>query len=270
MLYDAGVMVRTLSLADLPALMELKTAAGWNQTEDDWKRYLSLAPEGCFGIECEGTVAASATVMCYGEDLAWIGMVLTLPRFRGRGFARALMEVCIDQAGSRPTRLDASDMGRPLYESMGFVAECPIERVRREPAPGPQEPAVQPLEFDISCDTMAFGADRSLLLLELAKDGGASVDGAYAFERPGSDAFFLGPWMAGSPESAERLLRWFVARRGSTPSVIDLFPDHQHAASLAGQYGFRTFRRLTRMVRAPGPVLSPDPRIYGIAGFEWG
>ena len=270
MQYDAGVVLRSLTLADMPGLMELKRAAGWNQTEKDWARYLRLAPDGCFGIEAEGVLAASATVMCYGADLAWIGMVLTMPAFRGRGFARALLEACVRHAGDRAIRLDASDMGLPLYESLGFVGECPIERWRRIPGPAPDQPAVDPLEIDVAYDASVFGTDRSTLLFDLATEGGASVQGGYAFARPGSNAAFLGPWIAEAPDEADILLRWFVSRHASESSLIDLFPHHPYAARLAGALGFEPFRKLTRMVRAPAPVVLPDPRIYGIAGFEWG
>src|SRR5260221_13886840 len=120
--------LRRLLSADLPALMRLKDAAGWNQTEADWLNLLALEPEGCFGIGVKGEIVASATVICYGLELAWIGMVLTAPDFRGRGCARHLMNACIAYAGPRPIRLDASDMGHSLYTSLGFVDECPVER----------------------------------------------------------------------------------------------------------------------------------------------
>ena len=122
---------------DLPDLMKLKAAAAWNQTEEDWLRCLRLEPDGCFGVEADGVVVASATVIRYGADLAWIGMVLTLPEFRGRGLARRLMERAIDYAGNRAIRLDASDQGQPLYESMDFQPECRIEPPLRVSSPNP-------------------------------------------------------------------------------------------------------------------------------------
>ena len=270
MLYDAGVVLRTLTTSDLPGLMELKSAAGWNQTEEDWRRYLRLAPEGCFGIEVDGVLAASTTVMCYEDVLAWIGMVLTLPQYRGRGFARALMEAAIQHAAGRTVRLDASDMGLPLYESLGFVAECAIERWRRDPAPAPDAPDVRPLALDIDYDTAVFGANRGDLMMDLAGEGGASVEGGYALVRPGSNAVFVGPWIAETPDAADALLRWFVATHATEPTVIDLFPHHAQAVALATAMGYQPFRKLTRMVLSPAPVTIPDPRIYGIAGFEWG
>src|SRR5207245_1664402 len=93
--------VRLLRPTDVPQAMRLKEAAGWNQTEDDWRRMLDLEPEGCFGIEQEGRLVATTTTICYGSRLAWIGMVLTDPEFRGRGLASRLMRRALEYLDSR-------------------------------------------------------------------------------------------------------------------------------------------------------------------------
>src|SRR3954469_16158490 len=76
--YPTTVRLRLLTERDLPDLMALKTAAGWNQTEEDWLLFFEYDRNGCFGIEVNGGIVASSTAMCYGHELAWIGMVLTL------------------------------------------------------------------------------------------------------------------------------------------------------------------------------------------------
>jgi GNAT superfamily N-acetyltransferase len=270
MTYHACVVLRTLQTGDLPDLMKLKAAAAWNQTEEDWLRCLRLEPDGCFGVEADGVVVASATVIRYGADLAWIGMVLTLPEFRGRGLARRLMECAIDYAGNRAIRLDASDQGQPLYESMDFQPECPVERWRRSPAPAPAAPSASRLVWDPAVDRGVFGADRSALLTDLERYAGASFNGAYAFTRPGASAAFFGPCVATQAGDADLLFRWFVAHHAGQPAVVDLFPHHTSAATTAAGLGFVPFRRLIRMVRRPVQPRLPDPRIFAIAGFEWG
>src|SRR5438477_11726728 len=105
--------VRLLSAADIPAGMRLKEAAGWNQTAADWQRVLALEPDGCFAIESDGQVRATTTAVCFGEELAWVGMVLTDAQYRGRGFARMLMEHTLTYLrGKRVAwvKLDATDM----------------------------------------------------------------------------------------------------------------------------------------------------------------
>lgn len=252
--------------------MALKAAAGWNQTEADWLRFLRYQPDGCFGMEDEGRIVASSACMCYGHQMAWIAMVLTLPEYRGRGLGRKLTSVAVDHAGTRAVRLDASDLGRPLYESMGFVEECKVERWQREPCQVDGEaPDVEPVHWDPLLDTQVFGADRTPLLNELAKNGAASYRTGYAFAREGSNAQFFGPCVASNPADAEQLLRWFLCRHGSVRiTCTDLFPGNKNACDLAEKYGFKSSRSLTRMVLRPAEPRKPDARIYATGSFSWG
>src|ERR1041385_3750322 len=82
--------LRLMTASDIEDASGLSPAAGWNQSDNDWRRLLECAPRGCFGIEVEGNLVASTTAVCYQRDLAWIGMVLTHPEYRGRGFAGRL------------------------------------------------------------------------------------------------------------------------------------------------------------------------------------
>ena len=129
--------MRQLVLSDVEAMLLIKDAAGWNQTEDDLVRNLQLEPEGCFAIDCAGRLAATTTVITYGRELAWIGMVLTDPPFRGRGFARRLFAHALewlDARGVACSKLDATSMGEAVYRSFGFEVECVIERWVRKTA----------------------------------------------------------------------------------------------------------------------------------------
>lgn len=55
--------------------------------------------------------------------------MLTWPEYRGRGYARGIMERLLAQARELKLdhiSLDASPEGRPLYESLGFEVQQPI------------------------------------------------------------------------------------------------------------------------------------------------
>jgi GNAT superfamily N-acetyltransferase len=266
--------VRLLQPSDIPQAMRLKDAASWNQTEEDWARILELEPEGCFGIEQEGRLAATITAICYGRELAWIGMVLTDPEFRGQGLASRLMRRTLeflDARGMQCVKLDATDMGIGLYRKFGFVDECPIERWVR--APGPVAPvALGSCEFDPAMDRRAFGASRSRLLLRLAAGEAASIPGSgYAMGRPGSQAAYFGPCIAMSRQAAQSLAGWFVARHAEERVYWDLLPDNPEAVALAEHFGFQRIRQLVRMVRGEACALQADGRrVYAIAGFEFG
>ena len=56
----------------------------------------------------------------WGPDLASVGMMLVAARYGRRGLGRALMEHVIAEAGEATVTLFATDLGRPLYEKLGF------------------------------------------------------------------------------------------------------------------------------------------------------
>ncbi|HWR50027.1 MAG TPA: GNAT family N-acetyltransferase [Bryobacteraceae bacterium] len=266
------MQIRVLTQSDISAAMRLKEAAGWNQTARDWAVFLDTEPEGCFGIDVDGTLAATAAVMCYGRDLAWIGMVLTAPEHRGRGLARCLMEHAISHAerrGAAVLKLDGTDMGVKLYRSLGFEDESAVERWERPPSPAPPAVDLRP-GYHPDLDRLAFGADRATLLARLAEES-AAVENGYAMGRTGSRAAYFGPCVATDPAAARRLLRWFLSRHSSERIFWDLLPGNREAACLAAEHGFTRLRSLVRMVR-PGaaPIPHNDQYVFAIAGFEFG
>jgi GNAT superfamily N-acetyltransferase len=273
------MQLRLLQHHDLPGAMRLKEAAHWNQTKEDWERLLELEPDGCFVISQDNAVAASATAVVYGVDLAWIGMVLTLPEFRKRGFSARLMERVLEFAassGAGKVALDATDMGFPIYRSFGFETESIVERWELPVNSAPvSPPAVNRWQPSPNLDLHAFGADRSRLLASLARVGAASAGEGegYAMARPGSRAAYFGPCVAKSPEAAEDLLRWFLAQHSQEQLCWDIPLDNPKAVALAQRYGFQPMRRLRRMVRNLAAATSMNPTysyVFAIAGFEYG
>ena len=96
--------------------MQLKDAAGWNQTEKDWQRLLALEPNGCFAAGKDGRLVGTTTTTTYGNDLAWIGMVLVDPQERRQGIATRLMHVAIDYLKDKvaTVKLDATERSSGL------------------------------------------------------------------------------------------------------------------------------------------------------------
>jgi GNAT superfamily N-acetyltransferase len=286
-------MLRQLTTTDIPDLLNATQSAGWNQTEQDWLRLLRLAPHGCFGVEHDNRIVSSATVFPHEPDLAWLGMVITHPDYRGRGFSRLVVTHALETTAHRTVRLDATDQGRPLYRSLGFLDEYPIERWER-----PAQPPVQKLDlppcpsFKSALDSIyRIDQDRNdpdksdpdnsaqfenvpyneALYNGLAQIGSASLpDGSFAMSRPGSRAAYFGPCIARDTAATRDLLRWCLARHPNQPVYWDLFPDNARAVEIAREHGFLPRRRLMRMTLRAAPDSAPNPNYYAIAGFEYG
>jgi GNAT superfamily N-acetyltransferase len=279
--------IRQLSAMDIDASLELSAFAGWNQTAEDWRMLLRLAPGGCFGMEVQDRLVATTTLICYGKQLGWIGMVLTHPEFRGRGFAKRLFDHVIqraDAAGIRTLKLDATEQGKPLYEKYGFRSEQVVERWGGE---CDEVAAAGSADFESTriLDAKAFGVDRTVLLQALASRGSCISSAAgFVMTRPGRVASYLGPCVAPDAKAASDLLsRFSQPRRGvrnargpGDPKVTqspewywDLLPDNKAAIEMANDLGFTPKRQLTRMARGED-FRKHDELVYAIAGFEIG
>ena len=272
-----STIVRALTQADIPAAMRIKDAAGWNQTAEDWRTLLRLAPDTCFGIDCDGVLASTTTAICYGSRLAWIGMVLTDPSFRHRGLARCLLEhtlAVLDARGIDWIKLDATEMGAPIYQQFGFEDEGAVERWQGIGEGSALTHGAWSGEC-LGLDGAAFGADRSRLLARLASHDAAEAPGeGFAMGRAGSRAPYFGPCVCRSAETARALAGWFLRRHVGEPVYWDVLAGNAEAVRLARELGFEPVRHLVRMVRrgVPGaaPLAHDDSLVFGIAGFEFG
>jgi len=273
----ADAILRKLRASDIPAALQLSTEAGWNQTGEDWRMLIDLAPQGCLAIEVDGELASTTTLLCYGQRLAWIGMVLTrIPR-RGRGFAQRLLTEALrlaDQMGIETVKLDATDQGQPLYEKLGFRCEQTVERWARPsssgaPSPGLRSDASPPGDWRVA-DHRAFGVDRSILLERLARrNPPLSVPCSYLFTRPGRLTGYLGPCVADGPGTARTLIQRALQISGSGDWSWDLLPRNASAVAIARDLAFTPSRHLLRMVRGKD-LRTQEEAIYAIAGFELG
>ena len=241
-----GVEIRLLLEADIPAAMRLKEAARWNQTDDDWRRLLRLEPNGCFGAIKDGRLVGTTTTTIHG-GLAWIGMVLVEPQHRRQGIAAKLMDVALDYLKDKvdTIKLDATSLGQPVYEKLGFQVESVVERwsgVAGSTGREIQPPAVMDRDTVrelLNLDRVAFKADRSRLIETLIdaacvspvlmRDGTLS---GYALARSGTSRTYVGPVIAKDAEVAETLLDRMFSELAGREVYVDLNKQCSAGASL--------------------------------------
>ena len=276
------IEIRLLFESDIPSAMRLKEAAGWNQTEADWRRLLSLRPDGCFAAVRDGRLVGTTTATIYGE-LAWIGMVLVDPEYRRQGIASGLMSVVLDYLNEKveTIKLDATASGRPVYEQFGFAVESQVERWSgRANSPGRETDAV--IDDDavrelLKLDRLAFNADRSDLIKTLVSDSCTSpvlirtADGAlsgYALARSGTRKTYIGPVVANDPQIIATLLDQMLSQLPGREIYLDINRECVAETSLLSDRGFVKERDLIRMVS--GPSQKTSPLVVAIAGPEVG
>ncbi|MBI4586532.1 MAG: GNAT family N-acetyltransferase [Planctomycetes bacterium] len=281
-----GPVLRLLRESDLAGAMALKEAAGWNQTEEDWRIFLKLAPEGCIAIEANGRIIATSTALPYEGAFGWIGMVLVHPEERRKGLGSAVFrraENFLEKPGLVPA-LDATPLGESLYVRSGFRELYRLERrVGAAPVGCKAHPRCRPLrDSDLAAlfqlDRRCFGAGRQKLLAELFRQAPGL---SFVYERPGglegyisgrrgSRFLQLGPWVAESPAAAAALLDTALAGLAGRLIGIDIPLINPEAVELARRLHLAAERELIRMFKGESFPAGQPAKIFGIAGPEFG
>jgi GNAT superfamily N-acetyltransferase len=280
-------ILRRLRLSDAPAAYALTQAVGWGHSLADWERLLAWGGRGCFGIEQDGALVATATSTPYGRDRAWIGMVITHPDQRGRGFGRRVTQAVVDHLVGRGVAhilLDASAMGRPLYEKMGFRALYSVEvwagRASSYLGPRARHLRRDDLPAVVALDAEIFGVPRERLIRRLAQDYpetawvddfGGRIDGFLLAHPLGDGQVHLGPWMHRSPWGAEKLLHTALSVLIGQ-QVRLMIPDRNSQATVFTHRCNLSYQRhCTRMIygQADPPTEVPSEQ-YAILSFATG
>ncbi len=296
------ITIRRMTPEDLPLGLELSAQAGWNQTAADWRRFLFLEPEGCFvaaWVDASGEATAIAAgsrrttaarsvattaAFAFGP-VGWIAMVLVDEPFRHRGIASQLVEHAIrflEDRGVRTIRLDATPLGRPVYERLGFVPEYSLVRLQ-----GVVHTAIGGFRITVrtadqvgaigALDQHLTGTPRQRLIQALVDQHREALVTAvtdeglagYALYRPGRRATQIGPAMALSTRAGAETLGQLLQRCPSGPVFVDVPTDNADAIAWFTARDFTLQREFTRMCR--GRRIEDFPgRIWASSGPEKG
>ena len=134
--------VDALDYSEAPGLEDLQAvlSRGYGFPLEVSRRALARVPSGAqtlVGVaRLEGRPACTAQVTIAGSD-AGVYAVATVPEARGQGLARRLQYQLLQRArerGALTTSLQASAMGRPVYEALGYASFGPMNMWERRTA----------------------------------------------------------------------------------------------------------------------------------------
>ena len=262
-------LIRRLGIDHLEAALGLSTGAGWNQTADDWRMLFQLAPDGCFAAEADERIVGSAIGIDYGS-YGWIAMMLVEPAYRGRGVGAALLEAAMGAIRAElPIRLDATPLGRPLYQRHGFEDEATLTRYALSAHAGPGHERANP---DQAARAQRLTATDLKIVIEQDKETGRTRGQLlqWAFDRapdychfvhvPDRNAQYclgrrgrlfdqIGPVVAKDDEVADALVSAALSAAVGRQVIVDAFDSHHVFAALLRKRGFEHQRPLYRMCR---------------------
>jgi len=257
------IEIRLMTTDDLPLGLRLSRQAGWNQTESDWLRFMDMEPKGCFVAELNDCPVGTTTT-CIFDKVAWIAMVLVDKESRGQGIGTKLLKHSLDYLDRRKVktvRLDATHLGRPIYEKLGFMPEYELARFEGIAQQGRAGPVVTEAVPEFFADMIEFDrrmtvTNREKMLSRLFKEFPQNtriithhdkIDG-YVTMRPGANAIQVGPCTA-TMKAGQALLSDALHRCTGKAIYVDIPTGNVPAVKIAESSGLKIQRRFTRMSR---------------------
>jgi GNAT superfamily N-acetyltransferase len=281
--------------------LALSAEADWNQTGADWNLFLR---HGCvLGLPAgHAGIVATGAVLPYGDEFAWISMVLVTRLRRRERVGTSILEACCAEVARRGlvSILDATPAGERVYRPLGFEGIFNLSRWQGVAEPRARRTsgiramtavdmtavdmtavdmtAVDMAAVDIAAvtaiDAAAFGADRGFLLQSLfdrlPRVAFVTDDNSgFVLARPGRIATQIGPVVAANEEMAADLLDAALGRI-SGPVFLDLVDGREILARRLRQRGFSVQRPFLRMGLNRGVPFGDAARLFVVAGPEFG
>lgn len=283
---QGSIQIRTMLLGDLPACQQLKQQVGWNQTLDDWRRFVELNPEGCFVATHHSDIVGTVCTVAY-QKCGWVAMVIVGPQHRRKGIGKILLLLGIEHLEQRKliVKLDATPEGKMLYDTLGFRDEYAGGRYECDALSGIGAPTTNCIKLTLEnldelsqLDREIFGDDRSEVLSSYLThypdcayclmDGDKII--GYIMAREGEHAFHIGPWIAIDRDVAQILFQSCLDARKPIRVFADVVSPNPHAATMLQEWGFVQQRPFIRMVRGENRCAGKPEYVYGMSGPELG
>jgi len=271
----SDTLLRPMTPHDIPGATFLCHQIGWLHNDQDWERLLHWSPDGCFVLEeTDRGIIGTVSTVTYGDELAWIGMLLVAPDRQRQGLGRQLMRAALDHLIARDVKrimLDSTEAGRPLYNAMGFRTICKIERWegRASTYLGPRARRLRPQDHEavFALDRALFGLDRRHILARLLEEfpdlawvdsEGGRIEGFLLGRRFGQ-AICLGPWMSLTLPSARKLLLIAFEQLQGAQVILNIPDSNGRSLILASDHNLKRVRQCTRMIYADAEPIRGDP-----------
>jgi GNAT superfamily N-acetyltransferase len=259
----------------------LSAEAGWNQTIEDWALFLRHGT--VLGLRtAHGVTVASAAVLPYPDDFAWISMVLVSAARRRQRIGTRILEACCAEIARRGlvAMLDATPAGERIYRPLGFEPICNLSRWQGVIDSGANSPtgvramAADDVPLVTAIDAAAFGSQRKFLIESLFRRlpqlAFVSEDSTgFLLARPGRTATQIGPLAATNEGAAGALL---AAALGwiNGPVFLDLIDGRDILVRHLRQRGFSVQRPFLRMGLKRCAPFGDPAHLFVVAGPEFG
>lgn len=280
---DNYIIRRMQSSEELDLAIRWAAQEGWNPGLQDSKTFYQADRNGFFLGELDGEPIAVGSMVCYNRHVAFSGLYIVKPEFRGKGYGWRLTQARTQYAGDRLCGLDGVLENVDKYARIGFKKAYLSTRYQGiAPEITTPHSALMPLtnialNDIISYEKPLFPAPRPAFLDAWIKQEEAHALGyienqqlkGYTVVRPAQSGYKVGPLFADTLAIAEHLLLGIFSKISGQPVSVDVPEINKESIQLMQKYALQPGFQVARMYRNGIPMLD-IPRIYGLTSFELG
>jgi hypothetical protein len=256
---------------------------GWHPGDGDENVFFPTDPGGFLVGRLDERPISSIAAIRYGSGHGFIGLYLTVPEFRGRGYGLKTWQAGMDRLAGRHIGLDGVVAQQENYRRSGFQQAWITTRYEgvlagAETAPGLEVVEASEVPFGelAAYDRRFFPAERdAFLALWITAPGRHGVAvirddrvAGFAVRRPAGDADRIGPVFADDLAAAETLLAG-LSTDYEMPVLLDVPGTNPEAAKLAGRLGLEPAWDTARMYTSGTPEMDLSG-IYAVTSLELG
>ena len=280
------VEFRVMGSSDEAFFMQLMDMVEWGMTPNDYKRMITLSPEGLFIASVNGVDLGMVSTTCYGS-IAWIGNLVVLPESRGLGLGAELMLKAMNylaMMGAKSIRLDGVPLAIPLYRRLGFNDEYWSLRYTGVAKPHEvtrtRSMGLEGLAAVGTLDRAVFKGSRhgaihyvyrnNPELAFTAWDGDELI--GYIMAKRGKSNVKIGPWICkpGNGDVAEELL-FSVMNQVKGEDIWVGFPEgNVDGVRILDSNGFKQLPSSLRMCYGDCSIVENVESVYGLGGPDKG
>jgi GNAT superfamily N-acetyltransferase len=275
--------IRKMEREDVDFAIDLARDEGWNPGIHDAGAFYAQDPEGFLIGEVDGEPVACTSMVHYNDALAFWGLLIVRPEYRGRGYGLAISNAALDHAGNRIIGGDGVVAMQPKYrDRLGF--EILYRNIRYRGTGGGEAPdgliPASRVPFNDLCayDADVFSVPRPRFLrpwlsqkdsLALASTTPEGAVRGYGVIRRCFEGHKIGPIFADTPAIASALLDGLAASVPGEAYFFDAPEPNASALALAGERKMETVFETARIYRGGAPSV-PLERVFGVTTFELG
>jgi len=288
---EDSVRLREMEEQDIPPVLDLINAEGWNYDIIDIERILTVSPRDSI-VACSGNEVVGAVTATHHSRRALLGHVVVRADFRRKNIGKKMMKRALDDfdgKGMQIVELYAVPEAKGFYSGMGFrkIGDLTIYqgKPRDDIVIEPKNVQMRNLEAedldDVKrLDRAVLGWDRSKIIEVLMLPYTSHSFGIFSQERlsgfalgrSADNAAEVGPWMMSEPdyENAKALLATAMRSLGGRPVYVEINNDNLLATKVALDIGLEPRHPVERMVRSKLDVGSFNKGVMSYAALEFG